>query len=113
MKHATLTEKTLILCPSDPLLDQLSKVKGILGLMDSLNCAESLPIQPNDLGWTLITLGEILDVVEKDIEEIDTQWGVLRDFYLAHHPSPGTQPTKDQAKVNGNPKGKAKVRKEG
>jgi len=65
MSNATLTKETLILCPSDPLLDQLSKVKGILGLMGSLNCEGSLPIQNDDLGWTLMTLSEILEVVEK------------------------------------------------
>ena len=113
MCNTTLTEKTLMPCPSDSILDPLSKVKGILGLMGSLNCAGSNTIQNEDLAWTLITLSEILDGVEKDLERIDTQWGMLHGFYLAHHPSLGTQPTKDQAKVNGNPKGKAKVRKEG
>ncbi len=113
MTHKTLTEETLSTNPNDPLLEQLSKIKGILGVMGSLNSGESTQIESEDLGWTLMTLSEILDVVENDLEEIDTQWGVLRNFYLAHHPGPGTQPTKDQAKVNGNPKGKAKVRKEG
>ena len=86
MSHTTLTEETLMLCPSDPLLDQLSKVKGILGLMGSLNCAGSNTIENEDLAWTLITLMELIEVLEKDLEEVDTQWGVLRDFYLAHHP---------------------------
>lgn len=113
MSNTTLTEETLMLCPSDPLLDQLSKVKGILGLMGSLNCAGSNTIQNEDLAWTLITLSEILDGVEKDLQEIDTQWGMLRGFYLAHHTSLEAQTPKDQARVNGNPKGKAKVRKEG
>ena len=86
MSHTTLTEETLVVCPSDPLLDQLSKVKGILGLMGSLNCAGSNTIENEDLAWTLITLMELIEVLEKDLEEVDTQWGVLRDFYLAHHP---------------------------
>ena len=113
MARATLTEETLVTHPSDPLWDQLSKMKGILGVMGSLNCGGSLPIENEDLAWTLITLSEILDVVEKDLDKIDTQWGVLREFYLAHHTSLEAQPPQDQAKVNGHPKGKAKVRKEG
>ena len=113
MARATLTEETLVTHPSDPLWDQLSKMKGILGVMGSLNCGGSLPIENEDLAGTLIVLSEILDVVEKDLDRIDGQWRVLRDFYLAHHPSLEAQPTKDPATVNGNPKEKAKVRKEG
>ena len=113
MAHATLTEETFVVSPSDPLWDQLSKMKGILGVMGALNCAGSLPIESEDLGCTLRTLSEILDVVEKDLDKIDTQWEVLREFYLAHHPSLAAHPTKDPAKVNGHPKGKAKVSKGG
>ena len=113
MARATLTEETLVTHPSDPLWDQLSKIKGVLGVMGALNHAESTPIESEDLGWTLITLREIIEALENDLEKAGYPLGKRGEFHRAHHTSLGAQPTKDPSTVNGNPKGKAKVRKEG
>jgi len=113
MAHKMLTEETLTTNPNDSLLDDLSKIKGILGVMGSLNSGESTQIESEDLGWTLIALREMIEAMEDDLEEAGHQWKVLREFYLARHPSLAAHPTKDQATVNGHPKVKAKVSKEG
>ena len=76
MAHKTLTEETLSTNPNDPLLEHLSKIKGILGVMGSLNSGESTQIESEDLGWTLIALREIIEGMEDDLEEAGHQWDV-------------------------------------
>ena len=112
MGHKTLTEDPLI-TNAVSFWIKLSKIKGILGLMRSLKCAGGQTIQPKDWAWTFITVREMIEALENDLEEAGYKLGERGEFHLAHPTLLKAQPTKDPATVNGNPKGKAKVRKAG
>ena len=105
MGHATLTEDPLVTDAVSRWI-KLSQIKGIMGLIRSLNCARSTPTQPQDLAWALIAVREMIEALENDLEEAGSQLRKCGGLHLAH-------PTKDQAKVNGHPKWKAKVSKGG
>ena len=60
--------------PSDVLGDDIAKIKGIVGTMNSLCSSASEPIERENLAWTLIVLEELITILEDDLQEVDTHW---------------------------------------
>ena len=72
--------------PSDVIGDHVGMLKGLVGMMGSLVCDDSLPVESDDLSWTLLLMSELLEHLHNDLHVLDEHY--VRKENVEPEPTP-------------------------